>query len=107
VSFSIVSYDVIDEYQLYQCLIVNCTQIISLRGKVLLKGRRIVEATDDDDSDCDEADDELTELQSNWTEKTTATVSIYQTEYHFAFVEFAQLNCVLLARLDRRKQQIR
>ncbi len=92
--------------KLYQCLIVYCTQIISLRGKVLLKGRRIVGATDDYDSDSDEADDESTELQSFWSERTSATVSMYSSEHYFAFSEYAQLNRVYLAWVDRRKQQI-
>ncbi len=57
-----------------------------LRGKVVLKGRRPVEATDDYDTDSDEADDDLTELQSIWTEKTNVTVSTYQIGIIFAFV---------------------
>ncbi|KAL7443966.1 hypothetical protein ACHAXH_009876 [Discostella pseudostelligera] len=45
---------------------------LHLRGKVLLKGRRTVGASDDYEYDSD-ADDDLTELQSVWTDKTTVT----------------------------------
>ncbi len=45
-----------------------------------------MEATDDYDTDSDEADDDLTELQSIWTEKTTATVSTYQIGITFTLV---------------------
>jgi hypothetical protein len=45
-----------------------------------------VGAADDYDTDSDEADDDLTELQSNWTEKTTLTVSINQSEHNFTFI---------------------
>jgi hypothetical protein len=48
---------------------------VRLRGKVLLKGRRIVGASDDYDYDSD-ADDDMTELQSVWTEKTAISVSL-------------------------------
>lgn len=58
-------------------------QYISLRGKVLLKGRRTVGASDDYEYDSD-ADDDLTELQSVWTDKTTVTVSLRrQRPYRF------------------------
>ena len=43
-----------------------------LRGKVVLKGRRPVGTADDYDTD-DDADDDMTELQSIWTEKTSVT----------------------------------
>ena len=46
-----------------------------LRGKVVLKGRRPVGSTDDYDTDSDAADDDMTELQSVRTEKTTVSVS--------------------------------
>lgn len=56
-----------------------------LRGKVVLKGRRPVGATDDYDTDNDADDDEMTELQSVWTEKTTVTgsVSTYMQAHMF------------------------
>ncbi|KAL7432550.1 hypothetical protein ACHAXM_003822 [Skeletonema potamos] len=44
-----------------------------LRGKVVLKGRRPTGATDDYDTDDDAADDDLAELQSVRTEKTSVT----------------------------------
>lgn len=40
-------------------------------------------ATDDYDTDSDEADDDLTELQSIWSEKTTVTVSNQQNKQYF------------------------
>lgn len=46
---------------------------VRLRGKVVLKGRRPVGATDDYDTDSDAADDDMTEMQSIWTEKTEKT----------------------------------
>jgi len=58
--------------------IINLSQITiyslssRLRGKVVLKGRRPVGSADDYDTD-DEADDDMTELQSIWTEKTSVT----------------------------------
>jgi len=44
---------------------------IQLRGKVVLKGRRPVGATDDYDTDSDAAEDDMTEMQSVWTSSTT------------------------------------
>ena len=44
-----------------------------LRGKVVLKGRRPLGATDDYDTDSDAADDDMTELRSVRTEKTSLT----------------------------------
>jgi len=44
-----------------------------LRGKVVLKGRRPVGATEDYDTDDAAADDDMTELQSIWTEKTSVS----------------------------------
>ena len=49
---------------------------LRLRGKVLLKGRRPVGAIDEYDTDGDETDDDLSELQSIWTEKTPVMASI-------------------------------
>ena len=46
-----------------------------LRGKVVLKGRRPVGSTDDYDTDSDAADDDMTDLQSVRTERTSVTVS--------------------------------
>ncbi|KAL7530302.1 hypothetical protein ACHAXR_008263 [Thalassiosira sp. AJA248-18] len=46
---------------------------LQLRGKVVLKGRRPVGATDDYDTDSDAADDDMTDLQSVRTEKTSVT----------------------------------
>ena len=56
---------------------------LQLRGKVVLKGRRPVGANDDYDTDDDAADDDMTDLQSIRTERTSVTVS-------------AQLKCVSL-----------
>ena len=53
-----------------------------LRGKVVLKGRRPVGTADDYDTD-DDADDDMTELQSIWTEKTSVTgVSKHTSNVH-------------------------
>jgi len=46
---------------------------IQLRGKVVLKGRRPVGATDDYDTDSDATDDDMTEIQSVWTEKSSVS----------------------------------
>mmetsp|Transcript_2537 Transcript_2537/g.5411 ORF Transcript_2537/g.5411 Transcript_2537/m.5411 type:complete len:881 (-) Transcript_2537:42-2684(-) len=46
---------------------------LQLRGKVVLKGRRPVGAADENDSDGDSADDDMTELQSVWTDKTSVS----------------------------------
>jgi len=72
-------------YLYFQCLIVDRTPNNRLRGKVVLKGRRPVGATDDYDTDSDEADDDLTELQSIWSEKTTVTVSSQQNK-HYSYI---------------------
>ena len=58
-----------------------------LRGKVVLKGRRPVGATDDYDTDDDAADDDMTELQSIWTEKTSiSSVSLKQSKHVCDFI---------------------
>lgn len=58
-----------------------------LRGKVVLKGRRPVGATDDYDTDDDAADDDMTELQSIWTEKTSiSSVSLEQSKHVCDFI---------------------
>eukprot|EP00584_Thalassiosira_punctigera_P014181 CAMPEP_0172562424 /NCGR_PEP_ID=MMETSP1067-20121228/96786_1 /TAXON_ID=265564 ORGANISM="Thalassiosira punctigera, Strain Tpunct2005C2" /NCGR_SAMPLE_ID=MMETSP1067 /ASSEMBLY_ACC=CAM_ASM_000444 /LENGTH=821 /DNA_ID=CAMNT_0013352637 /DNA_START=144 /DNA_END=2606 /DNA_ORIENTATION=- len=44
-----------------------------LRGKVVLKGRRPVGATDDYDTDSDAAEDDMTDVQSVWTEKSSVS----------------------------------
>ena len=49
---------------------------LQLRGKVVLKGRRPVGANDDYDTDDDAADDDMTDLQSIRTERTSVTVSV-------------------------------
>lgn len=46
---------------------------LQLRGKVVLKGRRPVGAADDYDSGSESPDDDMTELQSVWTDKTSVT----------------------------------
>lgn len=46
---------------------------LQLRGKVVLKGRRPVGAIDEYDTDSDAADDDMTDIQSVWTEKSTVS----------------------------------
>ena len=65
-----------------------CLSPSRLRGKVVLKGRRPVGTADDYDTD-DDADDDMTELQSIWTEKTSATgVSTLQYTYTSQYLSF-------------------
>ena len=70
-------YCIMNSSQITICLFPS-----RLRGKVVLKGRRPVGTADDYDTD-DDADDDMTELQSIWTEKTSVTgVSILPTHLH-------------------------
>jgi len=51
---------------------------LQLRGKVVLKGRRPVGAADDYDSGSESIDDDMTDLQSIWTEKTSISKNVPQ-----------------------------
>lgn len=67
----------------FECILSNCSSTISarlshplslrLRGMVVLKGRRPVDATDDYDTDDDAANDDIADLQSVVTARTSAT----------------------------------
>ena len=77
-----------------------------LRGKVVLKGRRPAGATDDYDTDNDASDDDdMTEIQSVWTEKSSVNVS---TNNAFTFIVcqlFHGLMDILLS-ITRKKHRI-
>jgi len=52
---------------------------LQLRGMVVLKGRRPIGTTDDYDTDSDAAEDDMTEIQSVWTEKTSVSSKALKT----------------------------